>query len=152
MLVLVFLWGVWNIDKQNQLAQKDSLKFHACCDTISYVVEQPLLRFSGFQMDEIDQVKVELLHRGNVYQDTIMRVINSQIHIPFQQFLTSDSIVITVNNQLRYDVSGFHYEVYLHYGMFGYLGSYECRLSPNCIINGQQSLGIIRKDDAVEAS
>lgn len=150
LLLAVVGWLVWSMDAGSEQAKIDAVELSAYCDTVRYVTEQPVIRFSGFSADEVDQVHFQLLSAGEPTRDTVIAVVDGDTQVPYQRFLKTDTIVVTVQNQLRYHISGYHHRAYLHYGMFGYLGSHDCRLADECIVNGQRSYGILQKSAGQE--
>src|SRR5690606_5610069 len=138
-------WMVWSMDARSEQAQRDAVKFSACCDTVRYVTEQPTIRFSGFKAEEVDQVLFQLLSDGGPKRDTMVAIADGHVRIPYQRFLKTDTVVVTLSDGQQYFISGYHHEAYLHHGMFGYVGSHDCRLADECFVNGRRSYGIIEK-------
>jgi antitoxin component YwqK of YwqJK toxin-antitoxin module len=128
---------------QRYREKKDSRE--ARCDTVKYVTEQPEITLSGFYDDEIDTLKFQILRNGTLTGDTL--VINDftytadegfykTVKIPYTSFLKTDTLVVSTQTPLYYYISGYHHYAYMHYGMFGYAGSYDCRFSEECKVNG----------------
>lgn len=140
--------------KRNQ-AKDDEEKYFIKCDSIPIIIEKPEIFFAGFKMTEIDTLKFQILRNNKKLKDTILtetdfRYISENkdymsINIPYEKFLKTDTIIVKTNNKLHYYISGFHHYAYLHYGMFGNLGSYDCRLSEYYTINNSHNNTLIKK-------
>ena len=146
-LVLVVIgWGLWSMEAMREQARRDAVTLSASCDTARYVTEQPSVRFSGFEPEEVSRVQFQLLSGGVLTGDTTVAVADGQVRTPYQRFLKTDTVVVTLRGGQRYFISGYRHEAYLHYGMFGYVGSHDCRLADECFVNGRRSYGAIEKD------
>ena len=146
LLLAVVGWLVWSMDARNEQAEIDAVELSAYCDTVRYVTEQPVVRFSRFKPEEVSQVQFQLLSGGVLTGDTTVAVADGQVRTPYQRFLKTDTVVVTLRDGQRYFISGYRSETYLHYGMFGYVGSHDCRLADECFVNGRRSYGVIEKD------
>ncbi|MBZ4190457.1 hypothetical protein [Niabella beijingensis] len=157
-LVLIGIGGTyWSMQRRQKQAEKDGERFSAECDTVRIITEQPNIRFSGFNRKELSALRFRLLRGGTFCQDTMLRPsfddqkgndISYSLQVPYRSFLKQDTIVLTTANGLHYFISGYHHYAYLHYGMFGYLGSHDCRFSDDCVINNSSSSGgvIVRNE------
>ncbi|KFF05857.1 hypothetical protein [Flavobacterium reichenbachii] len=159
-LIILLLIGLflWSSHTKIKNAEIDGIKYSKECDSVNLVTEQPEISFVYFKRKEIAILKFQILRDGKLIQDTVIkngfikRTYDSEdksINIPYKIFFKTDTIVVTTNNKLQYYISGYHHYAYLHYGMFGYLGSHDCRFNgENCIINNQQSMygALIRED------
>jgi len=123
-------------------AKKDSIEQSAICDTIPYITERPEITLINFDDEEIDSIRFQIIRNGQVINDTLFRTEFTYEHgsykvmkIPFDYFLKTDTIVAITKGGLYYYISGYHHYAYLHYGIFGYLGSSDCRFSESCIVN-----------------
>ncbi len=130
------------------------IEFSKICDSTKVINEQPEIGLSGFKENEINILKFEIKRGKNIFFDTIIKnnfnyiskdKIYRKTNIPFSEFLKNDTIIITTLNNLKFYVSDFHHSASLHYGMFGPVGGYECRLDENFNINGLTS-NCISKD------
>jgi hypothetical protein len=156
LLLIGFFLGSSHTKIKN--SEIDGIKYSKECDSVDSVTEQPEISFVHFKKKEINILKFQILRDGKFIQDTVIkngfikRTYDSEdksINIPYKTFLKTDTIVVTTNNKLQYYISGYRHYAYLHYGMFGYLGSHDCRFdSENCTINNQQSMygALIRED------
>ncbi|MGI4874032.1 MAG: hypothetical protein ACRYFX_22970 [Janthinobacterium lividum] len=127
-------------------AAKDAITETARCDSTRYVTEQPTVKLVGFARADIKELHFYRLAGHKIVQDTLVsRPYNEneyayqRMPIPFVRFLKSDTIVVETRNKRYFKLAGYHHYAYLHYGMFGYLGSSDCRLSDDCVINGKAS-------------
>ena len=150
LVLIVVVW--WNISSyyKNKKKERDSIAFEKICDSTKIVVEQPDITFSRFKGHEISPMKFEILRNGKIENDTTVAFDKDNLHaefkninIPFPEFLKSDTIVLTTRNNLKFYIAGFHHDAYLHHGMFGYLGSYECRFAEDFTVNKLPSNGTI---------
>src|SRR5690606_38180263 len=110
---------------RSEQAKIDAVAFSTYCDTVRYVTEQPVIRLSGFGPEEVGQVLFQLLSGGILKHDTTVAMADGQVRVPYPRFLKTDTVVVTLRDGQRYAISGYHHEAYLHYGMFGYVGSHD---------------------------
>ncbi|TDW52279.1 hypothetical protein EV144_101968 [Flavobacterium sp. 270] len=138
-----FFWSSYNKRKN---AEIDSIKYSKECDSNDSITEQPEISFISFKKTELSPLKFQILRDGKFIQDTVITNDFTKakydpdykhVVIPYKIFLKTDTIVVTTKNKLIYYISGYHHYAYLHYGMFGYLGSHDCRFSDNPTINNQ---------------
>ena len=138
-------------------AESDGIKYSEICDSVKTITEQPEIGFTGFDGKDINILKFELKRNGTVRIDTILKNKFSyvsddktykKIKIPFVEFLKTDTIIITTQNNLKFYISGYHHYAGLHYGMMGYVGGYDCGLAENVNINKSETNGTISKDIA----
>lgn len=150
LVLIVVVW--WNISSyyKNKKKERDSFAFQKICDSTKIVVEQPEITFFRFKGHEISPMKFEILRNGKIENDTTVASDKDNLHaefknvnIPFPEFLKSDTIVLTTRNKLKFYIAGFHHYAYLHHGMFGYLGSYDCRFAKDFTVNKLPSNGSI---------
>lgn len=155
-LIALFYWSIENSKKQ---AKEDLLTGTEKCDSAKTFTDKPMLSLSNFEESEIDRLKFYIIRNNKVISDTTIQVnIDRTIDytyttIPFDEFLKSDTIIVETKGKpkLYYCISGFHHKVYLHYGMFGYVGSYDCRFDDsNYKINGKYSNGRILKQEGIK--
>lgn len=158
-LIILILIGLfmWSSHTKIKNAEIDGIKYSKECDSVKLITEQPEISFVNFKKKEINILKFQILRSGKFIQDTVLingfikRTYASDdksVNIPYKSFLKTDTIVVTINNKLHYYISGYHHYAYLHYGMFGYLGSHDCRFnSENCTINNQQNASALIRED-----
>ncbi|SUJ30892.1 Uncharacterised protein [Sphingobacterium spiritivorum] len=153
--LLIIGWIWWTLENRHKDAERDGIEISLICDTVKMVTEQPTLGFIKFEVSDLETLKFQILRDGKFIEEKIIRTdftkknddIIWKVSIPYKQFFKTDTIVLTTANKLIYYISDYHHYAYLQYGMFGYLGSHDCRFSEDCIINGRHSSGIIDRMD-----
>ena len=147
-------WG-----KMRKQAEKDTIEHSSVCDTISYITERPDIWFYEFKEDEINELTFHILRNDELIGDTVIRYPSvsdrnySWKEIPYDCFLKTDTIVVMTKDSLYFYISDYHHYANLHYGMFGYLGHSDCRLSKNCVINGvPYSYASLNKSEGLKKS
>lgn len=146
--LLLFVAGCfWIGSKQRQRqAAEDGEKYSKACDSVATITEQPEIKFSGFQQKEIRQLRFNILRNGQAIRDTLVKSHFSYIsddsmycamRMPYPVFMKTDTIVVTTGSGLHFYLSGYHHTASLHYGMFGYVGSHDCRLADAVVINNE---------------
>ena len=133
-------------NRRERQANRDEVVETARCDRTRYVVEQPKVQLVGFAPADTQELHFYRLAGHRVVQDTLLhrpREANDDVYclvaIPFVRFAKSDTIVVATRNKRYFKLTGYHHYADLHYGMVGYLGSFDCRLALNCLVNGQLS-------------
>ena len=153
LICIVILGFFWSSNNRRKQAKEDAIIFSAICDTILDITEQPSLNVVGFKYNEIDSLQFQILRNGNRIKDTLL--INEftyvsedstyfTLNIPYKHFLKTDTIHIKTKRNLSFFISSYHHYAYLHYGMFGYLGSHDCRFSNDAIINNLASNSLVK--------
>jgi hypothetical protein len=130
----------WSKQLRERQAELDQVRYSAVCDTARYITEHPTVSFDGF-----DPVELQALTLRAASDDALAAF---NIVLPFDRFRKTDAIVVaTAGRDKRfYHISGFHHAAYLHYGMLGYLGSYDCRFADGTyLVNGQPYDGFLHK-------
>jgi hypothetical protein len=144
LVILLLIVTTLNIrfSRKRSKAEKDRIEQSAICDTIPYITEQPKINLIDFYDEEIDSIRFQIIRNGQLINDTLFKTVFTYedgayktMKIPYDYFLKTDTIVAITKGDLYYYISGYHHYAYLHYGMFGYLESSDCRFSENCIIN-----------------
>lgn len=148
--ILISIIIAWNISSyyNAKRAEKDSVLFAKHCDSVTVISDPPFVIFKDFKKNEIDQLKFQILRDKKLINDTFINHSSEEasisgVQIPYRMFYTTDTIVLTTRNGLKFYISGYHHIASLHYGMLGYVGGYDCRLAADCIINGNATAGII---------
>ena len=160
LLVFAFFaaWFWWSMETNHTRAEEDGIKYSKECDSIKVITEKPSIMLGKFDKSEIDVLKFYTVRNNKVVKDTLVNFkITSVDHylsteIPFNEFLKTDTIIVETKENCKrfYNISGFHHYAYLHYGMFGYVGSHDCRLDKNYIVNGKESNGTLLKADGMK--
>jgi len=152
-------WYYWWKASNQRKADTDRIRFSAVCDNLRIVTDKPTITLTGFDTVEINRLRFYLIRGGSVIQDTIVAqklsppydFTNTQI--PFEKFLKTDTVIVQTKgkHKLFYRISGFQYYADLHYGMMGYLGSYDCRFdNESLIINGKQNNSTLLKQNGLK--
>lgn len=147
--ILIAVAAVYLLSSDNKVkrAEEDRVKQSALCDTVPYITEQPQISLFGFDDQQVSAIRFGILRDNSLICDTLVKCefdyeskssAHKTMRIPYEYFLKTDTIVAVINNNLYYYISGYRHRAYLHYGMSGYLGSSDCRLSENCTVNGRQ--------------
>ncbi|MDR3046941.1 MAG: hypothetical protein LBU51_04910 [Bacteroidales bacterium] len=144
-VIILSVLTLLSCDGKIKKAEKDRVEQSAICDTIPYVTEQPEITLIDFYDEEIDSIRFQILRNGQLINDTLFRTeftyedgAYKTMKIPYDYFLKTDTIVVITQGGLYYYISDYHHYAYLHYGMFGYLGSSDCRFSEQCVVNGRE--------------
>ncbi len=151
-------WFWWTMENNHKSAEEESVKYSEICDTIKVITEKPSIMLGEFHKSEIDMLKFYIVRNSQIIKDTtVYYEITSVDHylsteIPFNEFQKTDMIIVETkqNSKRFYNITGFRHYAYLHYGMFGYLGSYDCRFSENYLVNGEESNGTLLKADGLK--
>lgn len=153
---LFFGWLLLAMQSSAKRAEVDVVEQSRLCDTIPYITERPEITFAGFGFpgDDVDTLRFRLLRNGRLIQDTVVcssitytsdNDAHRSVAIPYASFLKTDTVVITTKGGLYFYLWGYHHHAHLHYGMFGYVGSSDCRFSDECMVNNGQYDGVISK-------
>ncbi|MBV7441483.1 hypothetical protein KRX57_08620 [Weeksellaceae bacterium TAE3-ERU29] len=157
LIVLFFGWFWWSMKTSHGKAEKDRVKYSKECDTITFITEKPSITIGKFHKTEIDELKFYIIRNNSIIQDTLIKYKITKTddylytNIPFGKFKKSDTIIVETKNKKYFTISNFHHYAYLHYGMFGYLGSHDCRFDDeNYMVNGKSSNGYLLKEDGLD--
>lgn len=149
-------WFWWSMETSKERAEKDGIKYSKECDTVTMISEKPSIILGQFRKEEISQIRFYLIRNSKIIKDTILKYGISDpdnylyTNLPFNNFKNSDSIIVETKSKIQFTISGFHHYAYLHYGMFGYVGSHDCRFADqNYIVNGKTNNGTLLKKDGV---
>lgn len=116
----------------------------AICDTITVVREHILVHLNEFKGDEAEELHFSILRNGKFIQEKIINdpssiVTKDSIHkvvdMPYDNFLTTDTIVVMTKNKLYYYISGFNYYSYIDEES----NTSKCFFSDNIIVNNRKS-------------
>lgn len=160
LLVALFIgWLWWSMENNKKRAREDGPKYSNICDTISIITEKPAVALVHFSNAEIDQLKFYIVRNNKIVKDTIVhyKIKPGENYLytafPFDTFLKTDTVIVETKKNSRrfFHITGFHHYAYLHYGMFGYLGSHDCRFDDNnYLVNGKQNNGTLLKEDGMK--
>jgi len=149
---LIVGWFWWSVENNHVRAEEDGIRFSKECDAINIITEKPNIMLGQFRKNEITELKFHLIRNNILIKDsTVQYTITDpdnylSTNIPFDNFKKSDSIIVETKNKIYFTISGFHHYAYLHYGMFGYVGSHDCRFADGSyIVNGKNQNGTLLK-------
>lgn len=159
LLVSLFIgWFLLSMQNRTKRAEKDSITYSKVCDTTSVITEKPPISLGNFEKSEIEQLKFYIIRNKKIIEDTLIlyEITDSEHYlyteIPFPEFQKTDAIVVETKSKKYFNISGFHHYAYLHYGMFGYVGSHDCRFADDSyIVNGKHSNGYLLKENAMDS-
>ena len=155
LFALVVSCFLWSMRAMQQRAEKDSIVMSEKCNQVN-VTERPKITLSKFDKSEIEELRFYILRNNQIVKDTLIKNklhdkhIEFHTNIPFNDFLKSDTIVVETKNKAYFKISGFSHYAYLHYGIFGYLDSHDCRFEDGkYTINGKENTGWLLKENGV---
>lgn len=133
--------SAWN--ERSKQKEQDYIHQQAICDTIKHIKDEVTFRGYGFSQEELQTItfwkvkQSELVEKDTNASAVFTQFNHVEITVPYDDLLVSDEIVIRIGSEepLSFYVSGFAYEVDQKYGMFGYVGISECKLSTRCTVN-----------------
>ena len=153
---LIVGWFWWSMETSHERSEEDGIKYSKECDTITIITEKPGIMLGQFRKNEITELKFYLIRNNRLVKDTTVQYTITEpdnylsTNIPFENFKKSDSIIVETKSKIYFTISGFHHYAYLHYGMFGYVGSHDCRFADgNYIVNGKSQNGTLLKKDGI---
>lgn len=120
------------------------------CNLNLSVEEYLKIDLYNFENSDLKSMKFEIIRNKQSIRDTLIlgfeneRAVKS-IEIPFNNFLRSDTILLTINKKLKYNISDFNYGVGQLYGMFGPVALSDCYLVNSYTINDNQNTNKIIK-------
>ncbi|MCL5246228.1 hypothetical protein M4I21_10445 [Cellulophaga sp. 20_2_10] len=156
-LSLVVLAGIviglffFSISQRNKRLKKEASEKSKSCNSILYVTEQPEIMLFEFNDVTSEDLEFKIIRNTKVIKDTIIldttatKNIINYINIPFDSFLKTDSILVTVHKEFHYYISDFKHGVGLHYGMFGPVATSDCELLESFTINGVKNINNLVK-------
>lgn len=138
LIIGVLIWFNISLRNTKEQAETDYATQSVICDSIQIITDQPHIGLYNFNQEDISELRFSIVRNGTIVSDTLIHNESQSSNIPFAHFQKMDTILVKTKNDLYYFITGYKYEVYLGYGMFGYVGFKECRLSNEIIVNGQQ--------------
>lgn len=145
----------FSISQNKKQLNKEASEKSKNCNSILYVTEQPEITFFNFKDITSDDLEFKIIRNNKVIKDTVIldttatKNIINYINIPFNSFLKTDSILVTVHKEFHYYISGFKHTVGLNYGMFGPVATSECELLNSFTINGNKNQTNLNKAIAI---
>ncbi|MFV0420146.1 MAG: hypothetical protein ACK5KT_15635 [Dysgonomonas sp.] len=138
LIIGVLIWFNVSLRNMKKQAEIDHASQTIICDSIQIITDQPSVSMYDFNKEDISELRFSIVRNGAIVTDTLIHNRSQSPNIPFTNFIKTDTILLKTQNNLCYFISGYKYEVFLGYGMFGYVGFKDCRLSNAIIVNGQQ--------------
>ncbi|MDR6514589.1 hypothetical protein [Chryseobacterium camelliae] len=157
-IISIMIWYNYTAAQRREQAKIDTVKYSEICERTDFVTEKPYVTLTGFDRLEVKKVRFLLIRQGMAVQDTLTSPQPEAIYeymsiqIPFAAFKKTDTIIMQISGKHEYffQLSDFHHYAYLHYGMMGYLGTYDCRFDDqHFLINGKASNGQLHKQDGL---
>jgi hypothetical protein len=150
----IVAWYYYQKASNQRQAKTDEVRFSKLCDISKIFTEMPSVTLVGFDSTEIRQIHFYIVRQGKYVRDSVISLQPNapyeyvSLQIPFAEFLKNDTILVETGGKKRrfFYLSDFHHYAYLHYGMMGYLGSYDCRLDDHSfLINGKRNDGQLER-------
>jgi len=143
-LVLLFFAFVWGSLEWNRYSKKkEAIRMQKeVCDTITTTDGNFPLNVSGFTHQELKKIKFYQKRNKYVIKDTTIKFVPEKdqetqtVIMPFKLLHIKDEIIVVIANR-TYLISGFSYIAAYNYGMFGPVGSCECRPTSYENVNGK---------------
>jgi len=137
LLIGLFLFS---LSQNRKESNKKMLEKSKECDLNMVIKEQPEIDLFHFENTDLKRIKFEIIRNNISIKDTMLLGVKNKdfitsVHIPFNTFLKSDTILLTINNEFRYYISDFDYRVTELYGMFGPVAISDCLLVDSYTIN-----------------
>lgn len=148
LILSLVLWLMFSMDWSAKRAKVDYALQTEVCDSMRMVTDSVSLYLKD--IDGSSRLEFSLIRNDRVVTEkTVFTREPGSVTIPFCDFYRTDTILLVVQNESAYFISGFRYEPYLGYGMFGYVGFKECRLSEDMTVNGNSHSRFLRKEDSI---
>ncbi|RZL25219.1 MAG: hypothetical protein EOO96_23155 [Pedobacter sp.] len=143
LLLIAFFWG--SIEWNRYSKKKEAIRMQKeVCDTITTVNGKFSIYLGGFSKKELKEIRFYLQQDKLLIKDTVVSAeLNNKVELqtvifPFEYFNINDKLIVYVGKRY-YVLSGFSYTAGYNYGMFGPVGSCECRGGGYEKINGQDA-------------
>lgn len=143
LLLVAFVWGSFEWNRYSK--KKEAIRMQKeVCDTIKTVDGKFSIYLGGFSKKELKEIRFYLQQDKLLTKDTVVSAEpNNQVELqtvifPFEHFNINDKLIVYVGKRY-YVLSGFSYTAGYNYGMFGPVGSCECRGGGYEKINGQDA-------------
>ncbi|RZL39907.1 MAG: hypothetical protein EOO93_31585 [Pedobacter sp.] len=131
LLLIAFVWG--SVEWNHYSTKKEAIRMQKeVCDTIKTVDGKLTIYLDGFNKKELQKIHFYLQQDKVLTRDTVVSAEPNNnkdlqtIIMPFENFNVNDKIIVYVGKRF-YVLSGFSYTAGYNYGMFGPVGSCECR-------------------------
>jgi len=143
LLFFAFIWG--SIEWNRYSKKKEAIRMQKeVCDTITTVDGNFPLWLSGFSKRDLKEIHFYLQQGKLLTKDTVIGIVpnddseSQTLNLPFEKFNINDKLIVYIGKRY-YELSEFSYTAGYNYGMFGPVGSCECRGSSYEKINGESA-------------
>lgn len=143
LLFFAFVWG--SIEWNRYSKKKEATRMQKeVCDTIKTVDGGFPIWLDGFSKKEMKEIHFYLQQGKLLTKDTVISLIpkddseSQSLNLPFEKFGINDKLIVHIGKRY-YELAGFSYTAGYNYGMFGPVGSCECRGSGYEKINGENA-------------
>lgn len=143
LLLIAFVWSSFEWNRYSK--KKEAIRMQKeVCDTITTVDGKLPIWFDGFSKKELKRIHFYLQQGKSLARDTVVSIDPDNrddlqtVIMPFENFNVKDKLIIYVGKRY-YILSGFSYTAGYNYGMFGPVGSCECRGGGYEKINGEEA-------------
>lgn len=141
LLLIVFGWGSVALNSYSK--KKEAIRYQKeVCDTIKTVQGNFPLKFDGFTKKELRKIHFYLQQDKLLIRDTVISFVpknddeTQTINLPFNSFNIDNRLIVEAGK--RYFVlSDYSYTAGYNYGMFGPVGSCECKSNGFKTLNGE---------------
>lgn len=141
LLLFAFVWGSFEWNRYSK--KKEAIRMQKeVCDTIKIVEGNFPIWLDGFSKKEMKEIHFYLQQGKLLTKDTVVSLLpkdineSQSLNLPFEKFNINDKLIVYVGKRY-YVLSGFSYTARYNYGMFGPVGSCECRSGGYEKINGE---------------
>lgn len=152
-LIVVIMFGGFWISlklKRNEIAKEAEAKNREC-DTIKVITQFPEFTLNGFNSKDVEKVKFQIIRNNQIIRDTISTKYEyisddgyfRKMSIPYPSLLRTDTVVVTINEKLKYYISDFKFSAHELYGMMGPAAVSDCELEKHYTINS------VREEDKI---
>lgn len=148
LIIIIAVYIFYSTNRNKKRADNDYQLQCLICDSTQVISEKPTVYLPDLQINDSIIVFKQIRDNQVISSDTVY-ISHNYIEIPYSGFYKTDTILMITPNKLYYFLSGFHYKPYLGYGMFGYAGFKECRLSDDIKINGKKRSYIIYTNEGL---
>lgn len=145
LILAIMVGGFWMSLKlkKEEMAKKAEEKTREC-DTIKVITQFAAFRLRDFNAKDVEKVKFQIIRNNQIIRDTISRDFEyisadgreRKMIIPYPSFLRADTIVVTINEKLKYYISDFQFSAHELWGMMGPVMISDCELEKQYTING----------------
>jgi len=145
-LILLFFAVIYcSIEWTRHSKKKEAIRYQKeVCDTMKSVQGNFPIKVNGFTKKELKKINFYLKRDNQIIRDTTVNFEPKdnyeiqEINMPFEEFNIKDIIIVVIKNR-TYLLSGYTYNAFFNYGMFGPVGPCNCGTGGYENINGKPS-------------